>query len=170
VSSIGRFFSAVPLRIVRDGAEEKMCDLPVEPDDDQIAEELEAVRGELLRVDNKSGTLLTLAAAGFALAATGGPPPGTVAGGLLMVGLLVAGVAMLQLLLVVRPRLGMAWSRRLERGRPDEPSARLHTWRRGELAALSGVLVAKYRMLRAAASLLMCSLPLMVAAQLAMLR
>ncbi|MDN3356775.1 hypothetical protein [Actinomadura sp. DC4] len=145
-----------------------MHESPVEPDDEQLVEELAAIRGELFRVDNKSGTLLTLAGAGFALVAAEEPQRGPLTGGLLAAGLLIAGVAMLQLLFVVRPRLGPAWARRLE-GDPVGAPAGLRAWRRSELAALSRIVVAKYRMLRVAASLLMCALALMVGAQLATL-
>jgi hypothetical protein len=135
-------------------------------EDELLTEELEAVRGELLRVDQKSETLLTLAAAGFAVALTGGRPHDALAGRLSAAGLLAAGAATMQLLLVVQPRLGAAWSRRLTRERSGA-SAGLRTWRCGELTALSRIVVAKYRMLRIAAYLLMCALALMVAAQLA---
>jgi hypothetical protein len=149
--------------------EEIMCESHGDPGDELLTEELAAIRGELLRIDNKSGTLLTLAAAGFALVASGGPERGVVAGALLAAGLLAAGVAMLQLLFVVRPRLETAWSRRLAGDPSDEAAPGLRIWQRRELTMLSRIVLAKYRALRVAASLLMCALVLMVAAQLAAL-
>lgn len=127
--------------------------------------ELSTLRWELLRIDGKAAALLTLAGAGFALATAAGPR-GCLADSLLAAGLVAFAVAILQLLVVVRPRLEPGWPRGAE-PRPVEwaPIER----RRRELAVLSAIVLAKYRLLRMAASLLMCALILVLASELALL-
>jgi hypothetical protein len=138
-----------------------------EPDDERVAEELAAIRGELHRIDGKSGTLLTLAAVEFAWSATSGPRAGSAAGVLRAAGLLLGAAAMLYLLFVVRPHLGPAWSGRPAAGGTNAPAEGVASWRRGELAVLSALVLTKYRRLRVAVGLLIGAVPLLVAAQLA---
>lgn len=127
--------------------------------------ELSTLRGELLRIDGKAAALLTLAGAGFALATAVGPR-GRLADWLLAAGLVAFAVAILQLLVVVRPRLEPGWPRGAE-PRPVERAPIEH--RRRELAVLSAIVLAKYHLLRMAASLVMCALILVLASELALL-
>lgn len=129
--------------------------------------QLSTMRWELLRIDGKAAILLTSAGAGagFALA-TAAAPHEHVAGCLLVAGLVASAAAILQLLLVVRPRIESGWPYGAE---PKSVESSPVERRRHELAVLSALVLAKYRHLRIAVSLLMCALTLVLAAEVARL-
>ncbi|RAY15681.1 hypothetical protein DPM19_07805 [Actinomadura craniellae] len=139
---------------------------PAPPDDHSLlAEELVAVRGELVRADGKSAALLALAGAGFVLATTA-QPRNALAAWLLGGALVTAACAILQLLFVVRPRLenGGFCLHAADAPLPEhDPDA----WRHRELSVLSRIALDKFRLLQTAVNLLACALVLVLCARLA---
>jgi hypothetical protein len=121
--------------------------------DEIIIEELNAVHGELSRVDSKSSMLLGFAAGGLLLA-TATQPPGL--GGLLIkAGVGLAAASIIPLLAVVKPRLGRGGFAHHARRTAAEIKAELskvdpRTWRSEQLIALSKIAVRKFKLLRVA--------------------
>lgn len=118
-----------------------------------LTEELEAVRGELGRVDSKASMLLGLAAGGLLLA-TAPQPPGF-AGWLIKAGMGVAAASLVPLLAVVRPRLGATGFPHHARRSPAEIQTELakanpRTFRSEQLIALSKIALRKFKLLRVA--------------------
>jgi hypothetical protein len=138
---------------------------------DLLTEELAAVRGELTRVDSKASMLLALAAGGMAVVATADQH--RLAAVLLVNGGMVSvGLALVLLLSVVRPRLGVTGFLRHAGGTIDDVRAELTTcdadvWRSQELACLSRIARRKYELLRSAVDLLSLALALILAGLLA---
>jgi Pycsar effector protein len=134
--------------------------------DDLLAEELAAVRGELARVDGKSSTLLALAAGGLAVAAT--THPHSVLGAwLIRAAMFTTAVALVLVLFVVRPRLGRTGffqhaRRSAADTRTELAESDLHAWRSRELLVLSRIAVRKYELLRAAVTLQIIALVLVL--------
>ena len=121
--------------------------------DELMAEELEAVRSELSRVDSKSSMLLGLAAGGLLLATTG--QPAGIGGWLIKAGMGGAAASIVPLLAVVRPRLGATGFPHHARRSVGEVQAELakvnpRMWRSEQLIALSKIAVRKFKLLRIA--------------------
>jgi hypothetical protein len=121
--------------------------------DEILVEELNAVHGELSRVDSKSSMLLGFAAGGLLLATTTQPPG--LGGWLIKVGVGLAAASIVPLLAVVKPRLGRGGFPHHARRTPAEIKAELakvdpRTWRSEQLIALSRIAVRKFKLLRVA--------------------
>jgi hypothetical protein len=124
--------------------------------DEILIEELNAVHGELGRVDNKSSMLLGFAAGGLLLATT--VPPVGLGGWLFTAGMGLAAASIVPLLSVVRPRLGSGGFAHHARRTAAQIQAELskvdpRTWRSEQLIALSRIAVRKFKLLRIAAAM-----------------
>lgn len=138
---------------------------------DLLTEELTAVRGELTRVDSKASMLLALAAGGMAVVATADHHR-MAAVVLINAGMVSLGLALILLLSVVRPRLGVTGFLRHAGGTIEDVRAELttfdaDTWRSQELTCLSRITRRKYELLRWAVDLLSLALVLILAGTLA---
>jgi hypothetical protein len=124
--------------------------------DEVLVEELQAVHGELARVDSKSSMLLGFAAGGLLLATTGQPPG--IGGWLFRAGAGFAAASIIPLLTVVRPRLGSTGFSHHARRTVAEIQSELsrvnpRRWRSEQLITLSRIAVRKFKLLRIAAAL-----------------
>ena len=152
---------SVPGTIVRRRARKSTRTSAVSEADDRaheeiLIEELNAVHGELGRVDNKSSMLLGFAAGGLLLASA--VPPAGVGGWIYNLGIGLAAASIVPLLAVVRPRLGRGGFTHHAQRTPAEIQAELskvnpRTWRCEQLIALSRIAVRKFKLLRLAAGL-----------------
>jgi dienelactone hydrolase len=124
--------------------------------DEIMVEELNAVHGELSRVDSKSSMLLGFAAGGLLLATA---VPATGLGGLLIkAGTGLAAASIVPLLVVVRPRLGATGFphhavRTIAQIKAELAKVNPVTWRSEQLLALSRIAVRKCKLLRLATAL-----------------
>jgi hypothetical protein len=124
--------------------------------DEIIVEELNAVHGELQRVDSKSSMLLGFAAGGLLLVTA--TQPAGLGGWLIKAGLGLAAASIVPLLAVVKPRLGRGGFAHHARRSVAEIRAELgkvdpRTWRSEQLIALSKIAVRKFKLLRVAVGL-----------------
>ena len=124
--------------------------------DEILVEELNAVHGELARVDNKSSMLLGLAAGGLLLATTGQPLG--IGGWLFRAGVGFAAASVIPLLAVVRPRLGSTGFPYHARKTAEALQSELakvnpRRWRSEQLITLSRIAVRKFKLLRIAVTL-----------------
>jgi Pycsar effector protein len=138
---------------------------------DLVTDELASVRGELVRVDAKAGSLLGLAAAVLALLAartTGAAlPPAVAVATWAAAATFAAAVALL--LLVVGPRLVRPpWTSYIGRTADDvleqlqvRAGSGPAAWRAGRLAELAPIIASKYRRLWWAVRLLLAGLVLL---------
>lgn len=134
-----------------------------QPHDEILIEELNAVHGELGRVDSKSSMLLGFAAGGLLLA-TAAPPAG-IGAWIMRAGMAFAAASIVPLLAVVRPRLGSGGfthhaRRTVEQIQAEMTKVSPRTWRSEQLIALSRIAVRKFKLLRVAAGLQIVALVL----------
>jgi hypothetical protein len=124
--------------------------------DEILVEEINAVHGEMSRVDSKSSMLLGFAAGGLLLS-TAGQPAG-LGGWLIKAGIGLAAASIVPLLAAVRPRLGSTGfphhaTRTIAQVRRELAKVNPNTWRVEQLIALSRIAVRKFKLLRVAAVL-----------------
>lgn len=142
--------------VKRSGKRSSKTSAATEAHDEILVEELNAVHGELSRVDSKSSMLLGFAAGGLLLATTA--QPAGLAGWLIKAGMGLAAASIVPLLAVVRPRLGSTgfpYHARRTIAQLQEELAKVdpRAWRSQQLLALSRIALRKFKLLKVASAL-----------------